>query len=82
MTKKRTYRSDNSWKREISLFSMKPVDPFDYGGSKGEEWFAHKLCLQKTCADFCGLFSSFVITEGMLLIGHGMHVSQYNLEKK
>jgi hypothetical protein len=77
-----TYRCDNSWKREISLFSMKLVDSFEFGGNLSSDWFAHKLCLQKTCANFCGMFSSFVITEGMLLIGHGMFVSQYNLEKK
>jgi len=76
-----TYRSDNSWKREISLFSMKPVDSLDFGGNNTGKWFANNLCVQKTCADFCGMFSSFVITEGVILIGHGMFVSQFNLEK-
>ena len=83
--KKVTYRSDNAWKREISLFSMKLVDSSDYGNHSHEakrSWFAEKLTIQKTAADFCGLFSSFIIASSMLIIGHGMFISQYNLEQK
>ena len=86
-----TTRIPNSWERELSTYTMQdmipfvnfePVTPEERRNLDKVNWFANDHCVMSSVANYCGLYSKFLISGREILIAHNNFVSIYDLEKK